>query len=124
MTTKRLIRKNEVQEIAVDGTLVQEYFSQIIPNLGLSTATMNGTYPPKHKGAWAHNEGVDEMFYVLAGTGKIIFQDGETIELEPESAAYMPLGLKYHQCQNRAETDIVGSVEEYKHATALQVSKL
>lgn len=95
MTTKRLIRKKEAQEVAVDDTVVQEYFSQTVPNLGLSTATMNGTYPPEHKGVWALNEHVDEMFYVLAGTAKIIFQDGETIELEPESAAHMPLGLKY-----------------------------
>ena len=35
------------------------------------------------------------MYYVLEGTGKIIYQDGDSIRLEPESAVHNHRGLKY-----------------------------
>ena len=95
MAQRRIVRKHEASEKGVGDTVVREYFVQIVPNLGLATATVNGTYPPENEGNWAINERVDEMYYVLGGAGKIIYQDGDTIQLEPESAAYIPRGLKY-----------------------------
>jgi len=76
-------------------TVVRTYFLDTVPNLGLATATINGTYPPKNKGTWVINERVDEMYYVLEGTGTIIYQGGDTIQLELESAVCIPRGLKY-----------------------------
>jgi hypothetical protein len=35
------------------------------------------------------------MYYVIESNGKIIFHDSETIQIEPESALYIPRGLKY-----------------------------
>lgn len=95
MKESRLVKKDEANEKSFDGTVVKEYFLQTVPNLGLATATINGTYPPEKQGAWSVNEKIDEMYYVLEGTAKIIFQDGDILELEPESAAHIPLGLKY-----------------------------
>ena len=95
MTMRRIVRKHEASQVAISGTVVREYFSQTVPNLGLATATIEGTYPPKNKGTWAINERVDEMFYVLEGTGKIVYQDDVTIELEPESTVHFPCGMKY-----------------------------
>jgi mannose-6-phosphate isomerase-like protein (cupin superfamily) len=95
MAKKRIVRKHEASEKNVGGTVVRTYFLQTVPNLGLATATINGTYPPENEGTWAVNEGVDEMYYVLEGTGKIIYEDGDSIRLEPESAVHNPRGLKY-----------------------------
>ena len=91
----RIVRKHEASEKNVGDTAVRTYFLDEVPNLGLATATINGNYPPREEATWALNERVDEMFYVLEGTGKLVYQDGDTIELEAESAAYMPRGLKY-----------------------------
>ncbi len=95
MMKKRLVSIQETNEISVGDTVIREYFSQSVPNLGLAVATINGTYPAAKVGNWALNVRIDEMFYVLDGTAKIIYQDGETIELKPESAAHIPLGIKY-----------------------------
>ncbi len=80
-------------------TVVKEYLSQT-PNLHIATATINGSYPPEEGKAWAINEEVEEMFYVLEGEAEIIYQDGKKIKLEPNSVAYIPKNLKY--CVNKA----------------------
>lgn len=92
---KKIVHKHEASQKNVGSTIVRTYFLDTVPNLGLATATINGTYPPENSGTWALNERVDEMYYVLEGTAKIIYQDGDTIQVEPESAVYMPRGLKY-----------------------------
>jgi mannose-6-phosphate isomerase-like protein (cupin superfamily) len=59
------------------------------------------------------------MYYVPEGTGKIIYQDGDTIQLEPGSAAYMPRGLKYRVEDARGlrvvvPTELAWSADEHK----------
>ncbi len=122
MTTERLISKTDATEVSVDGSRIREYYVQSVPNLGLATAVMNGTYPPQDKGVWACNESVDEMYYVLAGTATIVFQDGITVELQPESAVHLPLGLIYRVEDARrlhvvVATGPVWSAEQHKWST-------
>ena len=98
--TRKIFRQSDVPEKQVGDnsvgiTIVKEYFSQVTPNLGLATATINGKYPPDKASVWAINEQVDEIYYVLEGTAKIIYQDGDEFEMKPGYAAYIPCGLKY-----------------------------
>ncbi len=96
MTNKRLVKEDEANVIdKLKNVTIKEYFPQITPNLGLATSIMKGNYPPEDEGIWTVNEKVDEMFYVLDGSAKIVYQDGEEINLVPKSAAYLPCGLKY-----------------------------
>jgi mannose-6-phosphate isomerase-like protein (cupin superfamily) len=95
MAEKRIVRKHEASEKNVGATVVRTYFLETVPNLGLATAAITGTYPPENEGTWAVNERVDEMYYVIEGSGKLIYQDRDTIQLEPESAVHIPRGLKY-----------------------------
>lgn len=95
MTTQRLVRREEAHEVPIDTTVVREYFAQVVSDLGLATATMNGTYPPEGKGTWAVNQRVEEIYYVLEGTAVVIYQDGERVHLEPGCAVYLPRGVKY-----------------------------
>ncbi len=95
MKNTRLVCKDEANIVSKPGVVILEYFKQIIPNLGLATATINGTYPPENEGIWSINEQVDEMYYVLRGEGTMIYEDGRAITLKQNSAAYIPRGLKF-----------------------------
>ena len=95
MQDKRIVFKGEAEEKEVGGSVVREYFVEQVPNLGLATALIRGTYPPEGEGTWAINEGVDEMYYVIDGTAKIVCKDGITINVEPQSAVHIPRSLKY-----------------------------
>jgi len=95
MKTKRMVRRREASEKTVGDTVVRTYFLKEVSKLGLASATMKRVYPPEPMGTWVVNERVEEMWYVIEGTGKIIYQDGHTFQLEPESAVYIPRGLKY-----------------------------
>jgi mannose-6-phosphate isomerase-like protein (cupin superfamily) len=89
------VRKHEATDVNVGDNVIKKYFSEIVPDLGLATALINDFYPPSREEKWAINERVGEMYYVLEGTGKIIFQDGQTIDLDPECAVYITRGVKY-----------------------------
>lgn len=52
------------------------------------------------------NEQVDEMYYVLQGEGTIVYEDGCTITLKKDSAAYIPRGLKF-RVENARDLEVV-----------------
>jgi mannose-6-phosphate isomerase-like protein (cupin superfamily) len=95
MKEKRIVLKGEASEKKVGGSVVREYFMQQVPNLGLATALIEGVYPPEGEGTWSINERVDEMHYVVDGTARIVYKDGLTFKIEPQSAVYIPRSVKY-----------------------------
>jgi mannose-6-phosphate isomerase-like protein (cupin superfamily) len=95
MTDRRIVRRDETREKRVGNSAVREYFGQTVLKLGLAAARLTGRYPPETEGAWALNERVEEMLYVVEGKGKLVFRDGEALALEPESAVHIPAGRRY-----------------------------
>jgi len=95
MVNRRLVRRQDALKKTVGDATICEYFGQDVPTLGLATATLSGTFPPTSDAAWTVNETVDEMYFVLEGTGTIVYSDGESVDLEPGAAAHMPRGIRY-----------------------------
>jgi hypothetical protein len=95
MSIKRLVRKDEANSDEISGIVVNEYFSGDVPSLGLAVASIEDSYPPRGKGYWAMNALVEEMYYVLEGTGTAVFGDGTKYRLVEDAAVYFPCGMKY-----------------------------
>ncbi len=61
------------------------------PITALSLA--EATVPPRGVTAWHRLEGIDEIYYVLHGHGRMEV-DGETAEIGPGDAVWMPAGSR------------------------------
>ena len=96
MSKVRFIGDKDAAEKTVGASVVREYFTHQVPNLGLATAILRGTYPPKGEGKWAVNESVDEMYFVMSGTAIIEFEDDKVFNLKKHCGVHIPRGMKYH----------------------------
>ena len=115
---KQLVLKTEANEIPAGNVTIRQYFPQILPTLDLSSALITGTHP--EKGGWLRNNGVDEMYFVISGTGRLLFGDGTCLELIPESAALIRKTTKFRveEAKNLymvVVTSPAWSPEQYEH---------
>ena len=95
MSDLGMIVKKEAAKMKVNtpGTRVWEYFTNELTSLGLAVAEIDGFYPSKEK--WATNTDVDEMYYVMGGSGRITFEGKEPAKIEPGDAVLIPKSVKF-----------------------------
>ncbi len=90
-----MIVKKEAAKVKENapGTRVWEYFTTELSSLGLAVAEINGVYPPKEK--WVCNTSVDEMYYVIGGTGYITFEGKQPSHIEEGDAVLIAKNTKF-----------------------------
>ena len=81
-------------------TLHLIFSPQIDPGIKDCTVLMANLVPRTGRSG-LHSHSVDEIMYIVSGEGEI-FQDGETIKLEPGTAIYAPAGTE-HETKNFGE---------------------
>ena len=90
----KVISKEKSNEIRIGKTVIREYFKEVIPNIGLITTCIEGVLPAEPD-YWIRNNEVDELYFVISGEGKLLFDDGSEYALEPNSAALIPKKSKF-----------------------------
>lgn len=115
---KLLVLKTEANEISAGKAIIRQYFPQVLPTLDLSTVVIKGTHP--EDGGWLRNNIVDEMYFVISGTGRLLLGDGTCLDLIPESAALIHKGTKF-RVEDAKDLYIVvitspaWNIEQYEH---------
>ena len=90
----KVVKSADVFEVAIGGSQIALYFSGVRPEIGLVRATFNGSYP-ELPAWWVVNEEVAEIYYVIAGRGRIRYSDGHQASLGVATGVLIPPGEQW-----------------------------
>jgi mannose-6-phosphate isomerase-like protein (cupin superfamily) len=77
----------------------------ICKNLSSATVKLNGRYPKKGQ---TRNNGVDEMYYIISGSG-VFGMDGKESEIQVGDVVFIPKGREYSLYADNVELISISS---------------